>query len=131
MNILKTLKFFSLLLVLLILLIVIYYSTHRKHFENEYFSLPRNQLVADYRGARRNHVRAKRNYKRKLDAFRKTAMVNHYTRDDIRKKLNNLDDIEKNLEKTKGYIKQQVQVKDKLLYGDDDENGLNDASKFI
>lgn len=111
MKLFESLKFFSLLFVLLILLLVIYYSTYRKHYKNEYFSIPEADLNYSLVLAKRNTHEAKklnRNVKCARNKLLKLNHHRHYNKMNIHKELNKINKAVKNTisadsEKNKSY----------------------------
>lgn len=107
MEILKTLKFLSLLIMLLIILLVIYYSTYNKHYKNEYFTtIP---------GLAQSNILAQNNFKaaEKLDeimqdALDETRQIGKEVRNDFYNKRSRIRLIRRDLKNISGNIRKKA-----------------------
>lgn len=107
MEILKTLKFLSLLIMLLIILLVIYYSTYNKHYKNEYFTTIPN-LAQSKNLAQSNLKAAEKLDDMMQDALDETGKISKVVRNDFYNKRNRIRAIGRDLKNISGNIRKKA-----------------------
>ena len=118
MKLIEILKFFSLLLVLFILLFIIYFFTNKKHFKNEYFTVPDNLLKDSLADSEKQKKVASETKDFAHQNLLTMGQLNKERKESVEQKINNLNQINNEVNTMKGHINKVNQKLFNLRNGD-------------
>ena len=123
MKLLESIKFFSLLFALLILLFVIYYSTHRKHYTNEFFTLSEDMLSKSLTESDKQKIMSDKILENSKRNLQHVAAINRERWNSRNYKIRNLRNLKRKTNTFDGEQKITNQLLYKIRNGDPDIEG--------